>query len=497
MTNIFWDFVVPAILLAAIAWLCVHISRPVFKQRWTKITSQALATLLLLIASIFTKATTSAGSSNIDDTESVVILISVILAIKFISMYLISCYAKSVGKSPYWAFIGVLNFYLALPILIFGLWRPKRQEKSAAGEMEQSVGALGTPLLLSDPAQEMGNEPRSKLQGNTTRSLDVTHLVRALLKVVATGPTDGGAGSPENQPKPITLHGAALAAAAIAFAFLLYAIATVQEYHEDGHFVLLRLTVSTSALIWAFDQYRTGRIYGLTIAALVVLIFNPLLPIEYLEDDDDSMPFMLGAAAFFGAMLFAEGWVSGWIKPKSLAIVGGVAIALAALPALLELNFDQGTEQTAGPTSAEVRNAEQGALKSAAAQRAEASVAAAISRAESSPVQMSRAMSIEPAGIVGTWVGVDDADVKKPFDPLEYCATDTGINFRNDGTFETYETKGIFRIEARGILLTNRHSVPDFEESGEPSQPLEPLTIEAERIGEWLILAGVPHGRCS
>lgn len=48
---------------------------------------------------------------------------------KFVSMYLISSYAKSTGKTPYWSFIAVLNIAVALFFMARWLWKTKPKEQ--------------------------------------------------------------------------------------------------------------------------------------------------------------------------------------------------------------------------------------------------------------------------------------------------------------------------------------------------------------------------------
>lgn len=127
MNTVVMEFVLTTIVLAAIAWLCVKLSRPIFLGRWAKITSQTVATVLLMMVYVLSKGMAQDDSSSEAETELILILAVIMLVLKSIAIYLIACYAKSVNKSPYWAFAGVVNFLIALPLLIFGLWRSKKQ----------------------------------------------------------------------------------------------------------------------------------------------------------------------------------------------------------------------------------------------------------------------------------------------------------------------------------------------------------------------------------
>lgn len=125
--EIWLNVVLTAIPSALIAWLCAYISRPVFMQRWTRIASQTLASWLLLMAYTLSKGLSAhRGAANADESALLTIG-ATYFGMKFIAMYCIASYAKSVGKSPYWSFVGVLNFAIAF-ILLIGFWKSKARE---------------------------------------------------------------------------------------------------------------------------------------------------------------------------------------------------------------------------------------------------------------------------------------------------------------------------------------------------------------------------------
>ena len=132
MNDVLLSLVVTSGVLALVAWICVHITRPFFASKTSRIISQTAASFLLLISFGLSKAMQSPGSGSTDELVSVFLIF---LAIKAVAMYLIGCYAKSVGKSPYWSFIGLLNFGLALIIMASSLWRdPKPKHQQPVGE---------------------------------------------------------------------------------------------------------------------------------------------------------------------------------------------------------------------------------------------------------------------------------------------------------------------------------------------------------------------------
>jgi hypothetical protein len=73
------------------------------------------------------------SSNNIDGTMQVSLVVSLmalVFLMKFASMYLISSYAKSTGKTPYWSFVAVLNAVFSLFVMARWLWRDQpKQDK--------------------------------------------------------------------------------------------------------------------------------------------------------------------------------------------------------------------------------------------------------------------------------------------------------------------------------------------------------------------------------
>lgn len=120
MQGMIFNLAVEMGVLALVAWACMHASRPFFKSKSTRVVSQTIASLLLLLSFGLSKALQNSNGASTEDLVGFIILF---LAIKSAAMYLIGCYAKSVGKSPYWSFIGLLNFGLAIIVMAIGLWR--------------------------------------------------------------------------------------------------------------------------------------------------------------------------------------------------------------------------------------------------------------------------------------------------------------------------------------------------------------------------------------
>lgn len=119
------DFLIPFVVFSVCAYICTKLSRPFFLKRWSRILSQIIATVLLFFATAFAKkiGTFSVDPSGKDDNILFIFFLS-ILVMKFVSMYLIACYARSVGRNPFWAFLGVLNFGMAIGGLVY-LWVSK------------------------------------------------------------------------------------------------------------------------------------------------------------------------------------------------------------------------------------------------------------------------------------------------------------------------------------------------------------------------------------
>lgn len=127
MTEILIERAIGAILLSLFAFMSAKFSRPFFKSRASKVISQTLASIFLFLGFSFSKSLEKSDMINDIDsyTSDVLVILAVIIALKFSGMYLISCYARSVEKSPYWSFIAILNFAIALSVLILYLWKGK------------------------------------------------------------------------------------------------------------------------------------------------------------------------------------------------------------------------------------------------------------------------------------------------------------------------------------------------------------------------------------
>ena len=125
------DFVITSVALAFFAWICAYASRPFFKSRWSRISSQTVAVFLLLICSVISSVLKQDIGDDVeiltdDQFEILIYIIIFIVALKSAAMYLISCYAKSVNKSPSWSFVGILTAPLALVFLVGSLWKDKK-----------------------------------------------------------------------------------------------------------------------------------------------------------------------------------------------------------------------------------------------------------------------------------------------------------------------------------------------------------------------------------
>ena len=132
MNEVLLDLVFTSGALAVVAWICVYTTRPFFESKTSRIISQTAASFLLIISFGLSKEMQSPGGASTDDLITVFLIF---IAIKAVAMYLIGCYAKSVGKSPYWSFIGLLNVGLALIFMVSSLWRdPKPSHQPSTGE---------------------------------------------------------------------------------------------------------------------------------------------------------------------------------------------------------------------------------------------------------------------------------------------------------------------------------------------------------------------------
>ena len=117
-----WDVVLTAVPLAAFSLICVYISRPFLKTRLTRVASQTIASLLLLFAYGLSKSMSDEQAASYELIEIIKLFAAYFIS-KAIAIYFIACYAKSVGKSPYWGFVGLLNFILAMVFMGAKLWR--------------------------------------------------------------------------------------------------------------------------------------------------------------------------------------------------------------------------------------------------------------------------------------------------------------------------------------------------------------------------------------
>lgn len=161
MDSALLDYVVSTFLLGLAALICVFISRPILQKRWSRIASQTLSVLLMIVAYIFSKGMAESKSSPDENISFFLIFIILTFLFKFVAMYLIACYAKSVLKSPYWSFVGILNILIALPLLIFGLWNSGKRKKLTRDEMVNEL-----KRLVDDPnsSQDIREEALARLR---------------------------------------------------------------------------------------------------------------------------------------------------------------------------------------------------------------------------------------------------------------------------------------------------------------------------------------------
>lgn len=105
------------------------------------------------------------------------------------------------------------------------------------------------------------------------------------------------------------------------------------------------------------------------------------------------------------------------------------------------------------------------------------------------------ARRVHLAWLQGSWAPLDGLDEDKRSSKDQYCATDTGIQFKAGGKYVSYEEDGDFRLTENEILFTNRRHVGWYDPQVAPVS-LEPSTREVERNGDQLIVEGDPFGRC-
>lgn len=161
MDSVLIDYALSTLLLSIAALICVYISRPILKKRWSRIVSQFVSVILMFIAHIFSKVVSDEGASIDENMNSLIILTCVIFSLKFAAMYFFACYARSVFKNPYWSFVGILNILIAFPLLIFGLWNSGKRKKLTRDEMVNEL-----KRLVDDPntSQNMREEALARLE---------------------------------------------------------------------------------------------------------------------------------------------------------------------------------------------------------------------------------------------------------------------------------------------------------------------------------------------
>ena len=148
-----FDLVFTALPLALVALASVYLSRPLINSTTSRRVSKGTILVLLFLAFMLSKGLKEENGDG--DPSSTAIWLSVVYFLfKSVAIYIISCYARSVGKSPYWGFIGILNFVIVFALLITGLWKTKK----AAPPAEQE-GLTGEQRI--DGLRRMIDNPRT------------------------------------------------------------------------------------------------------------------------------------------------------------------------------------------------------------------------------------------------------------------------------------------------------------------------------------------------
>lgn len=141
--------------------------------------------------------------------------------------------------------------------------------------------------------------------------------------------------------------------------------------------------------------------------------------------------------------------------------------------------------------------AERAAIEAAqAAERAKLAAEAAAAAAEAERLAKEEAAKrVDRAWLLGTWVYLDDLDAASRSDPKRYCATDSGVTFKADGTYDWFHESGRFTLERNIVKATNRTKTEWDVEDAKPV-PLDDETFTVERSGKRLLIDGDPYGRC-
>lgn len=105
------------------------------------------------------------------------------------------------------------------------------------------------------------------------------------------------------------------------------------------------------------------------------------------------------------------------------------------------------------------------------------------------------AKKVDSNWLLGSWVAIDDLDAEVRRDSRLYCATDSGISFKADGRYSSFDEEGQFRLSDNKIRFSDRMQQA-FDEPESASMQLETSTRDVERDGKHLIIAGGKYARC-
>ncbi len=123
---------------------------------------------------------------------------------------------------------------------------------------------------------------------------------------------------------------------------------------------------------------------------------------------------------------------------------------------------------------------------------------AAAARAEELRIEVEeKAKRVEREWLLGAWVAIDESEDSPVANPKLYCATDTAITFKTDGSYSEFDEEGKFVLKNNEITFLERMSYPDtFSDEFETPEQLETVTSQVERNGDRLVMNEITYGRC-
>lgn len=92
-------------------------------------------------------------------------------------------------------------------------------------------------------------------------------------------------------------------------------------------------------------------------------------------------------------------------------------------------------------------------------------------------------------------MAIDDLDAEVRRDSKLYCATDSGISFKANGRYSSFDEEGRFALSDNKIRFSDRMQRA-FDEPESASMQLEASTRDVERDGKHVIIAGSRYARC-